>query len=88
LILRQPENGPDLYVVSIRFDTIPSRFIAQACQNRAAPASPSMPLSIGEGVETVLAARQIGFRPAWVLGSAGAVGRRPTRVMKGSTSPA
>jgi putative DNA primase/helicase len=30
-------------------------------------------LAIGEGLETVLAARQLGFRPAWALGSAGAV---------------
>ena len=28
-------------------------------------------LHIGEGVETCLAARQLGFRPAWALGSAG-----------------
>lgn len=30
-------------------------------------------LTIGEGIETVLAARQLGFRPAWALGSVGAV---------------
>jgi hypothetical protein len=34
-------------------------------------------LHIGEGVETCLAARQMGFRPAWALGSAGAIGRFP-----------
>jgi putative DNA primase/helicase len=34
-------------------------------------------LHIGEGVETCMAARQIGFRPACALGSAGAVGRFP-----------
>jgi putative DNA primase/helicase len=34
-------------------------------------------LHIGEGVETCMAARQMGFRPAWALGSAGAVGRFP-----------
>jgi hypothetical protein len=34
-------------------------------------------LVIGEGVETVLAAREAGFRPAWALGSAGAIGRFP-----------
>jgi hypothetical protein len=34
-------------------------------------------LVIGEGIETVLAAREAGFRPAWALGSAGAVGRFP-----------
>lgn len=30
-------------------------------------------LHIGEGVETCLAARMLGFRPAWALGSAGAI---------------
>jgi phage/plasmid primase-like uncharacterized protein len=30
-------------------------------------------LHIGEGIETVLAGRQLGFRPAWALGSAGAI---------------
>lgn len=30
-------------------------------------------LTIGEGVETCLAARQLGFSPAWALGSAGAI---------------
>lgn len=30
-------------------------------------------LAIGEGLETVLAARQLGFRPAWALGSSGAI---------------
>ena len=34
-------------------------------------------LVIGEGVETVMAARQIGFRPAWALGSAGAIAAFP-----------
>jgi putative DNA primase/helicase len=30
-------------------------------------------LTIGEGVETCLAARQLGFRPVWALGSADAI---------------
>lgn len=34
-------------------------------------------LTIGEGVETCLAARQLGFRPCWALGSAGAVAAFP-----------
>jgi putative DNA primase/helicase len=34
---------------------------------------PSTTLTIGEGVETVLAARAAGFKPAWALGSSGAV---------------
>jgi putative DNA primase/helicase len=34
-------------------------------------------LVIGEGLETVLAARQLGFMPAWALGSVGAIGRFP-----------
>lgn len=34
---------------------------------------PSSTLTIGEGVETVLAARAAGFAPAWALGSSGAV---------------
>ncbi|MFI5012037.1 MAG: toprim domain-containing protein [Hyphomicrobiales bacterium] len=34
-------------------------------------------LVIGEGIETCLAARQIGFRPVWALGSAGAIAAFP-----------
>lgn len=34
-------------------------------------------LTAGEGFETVQAARQAGFRPAWALGSAGAIGALP-----------
>ncbi len=37
----------------------------------------TMGLAIGEGTETVLAARQLGFRPAWALGSAGAIAAFP-----------
>jgi hypothetical protein len=33
-------------------------------------------LTIGEGAETVLAPRQLGFAPAWALGSVG-IGRFP-----------
>ena len=32
---------------------------------------------LGEGVETCLAARMLGFRPCWALGSAGAIERLP-----------
>ncbi|WP_426608642.1 DUF7146 domain-containing protein [Bradyrhizobium sp. McL0616] len=34
-------------------------------------------LIIGEGFETCLAGRQLGFRPVWALGSAGAIGTFP-----------
>ena len=34
-------------------------------------------LAIGEGIETTLAGRQIGFRPAWAVASAGAVAAFP-----------
>ena len=34
-------------------------------------------LVIGEGVETCLTARQLGLRPVWALGSAGAIGAFP-----------
>jgi hypothetical protein len=34
-------------------------------------------LHIGEGIETVLAARQLGYRPSWALGSAGAISEFP-----------
>ncbi|MCW6506903.1 DUF7146 domain-containing protein [Lichenifustis flavocetrariae] len=34
-------------------------------------------LTIGEGIETTLAARMISFRPAWAMGSAGAIGVFP-----------
>jgi putative DNA primase/helicase len=32
-----------------------------------------MGLVVGEGIETTLTARQLGFRPAWALGSVGAI---------------
>jgi hypothetical protein len=34
-------------------------------------------MTIGEGIETTLAGRQLGFRPAWALGSAGAIAKFP-----------
>jgi hypothetical protein len=34
-------------------------------------------LHIGEGIETCLAARQLGYRPVWALGSAGAIAAFP-----------
>jgi hypothetical protein len=34
-------------------------------------------IAVGEGVETVLSARQLGYRPAWALGSAGAISSFP-----------
>ena len=34
-------------------------------------------LVVGEGFETCLAGRQLGFRPVWALGCAGAIGRLP-----------
>jgi hypothetical protein len=34
-------------------------------------------LSIGEGVETCMAARQLGIRPAWALGSTGSISGFP-----------
>jgi hypothetical protein len=34
-------------------------------------------LHLGEGVETCLAARQLGFKPTWALGSAGAIAAFP-----------
>ena len=37
----------------------------------------TMGLTIGEGIETGLAARQLGFRPAWALGSVGAIASFP-----------
>lgn len=37
----------------------------------------TMGLAIGEGVETALAARQLGIRPAWALGSAGSIAAFP-----------
>jgi hypothetical protein len=37
----------------------------------------TMGLHIGEGIETCLAARQLGYRPCWALGSVGAIERFP-----------
>ena len=34
-------------------------------------------LAIAEGLETAMAARQLGFAPVWALGSAGAISRFP-----------
>lgn len=34
-------------------------------------------LVVGEGIETCLAARQLGFAPAWAMGSAAAIGMLP-----------
>ena len=34
-------------------------------------------LTIGEGIETVLAARQLGFKPAWATGSVAMMGTFP-----------
>jgi hypothetical protein len=34
-------------------------------------------LCVGEGLETVMAARQLGLRPCWALGSAGAIAKFP-----------
>jgi hypothetical protein len=42
-----------------------------------ADADVSLGLHIGEGIETCLAARQLGYRPAWALGSAGAIADFP-----------
>lgn len=42
-----------------------------------ADADASTGLHIGEGIETVLAARQLGYRPAWAVGSAGAIADFP-----------
>ena len=39
-------------------------------------------LTIGEGIETTLAARQLGFKPAWAVGSVSGVGTLP--VLSGS----
>jgi hypothetical protein len=38
----------------------------------------SMGLVVGEGVESCLSARQLGYRPCWALGSKGAIGTLPT----------
>lgn len=40
-------------------------------------AAPIYGLHIGEGVETCMAGRQLGFKPAWAVGSAGAIGSFP-----------
>jgi hypothetical protein len=37
----------------------------------------SLGLVIGEGIETCLSAAQMGFRPVWALGSAGAIAQFP-----------
>ena len=37
----------------------------------------TMGLTVGEGIETCLAARHLGFRPVWALGSVGAIAAFP-----------
>ena len=39
--------------------------------------APTDTVIIGEGIETCLAARQLGLKPAWALGSVGAISRFP-----------
>lgn len=46
-----------------------------------ADANVTLGLHVGEGIETCLTARQLGFRPVWALGSAGAIASLP--VLKG-----
>ena len=41
------------------------------------PEAVTIGLAVGEGVETCLAARQLGLRPAWALGSVGAISALP-----------
>ncbi len=40
-------------------------------------AAVTLGVTIGEGIETTLAARQMGFKPAWALGSVGAIAGFP-----------
>jgi putative DNA primase/helicase len=40
-------------------------------------AAPTYGIHIGEGVETCMAGRQLGFKPTWAVGSAGAIGSFP-----------
>jgi putative DNA primase/helicase len=55
--------------------------VAKGAAIKLDPAGPN--LTIGEGVETVLAARMMGLGPVWAVGSSGAVGSFP--VLKGLT---
>jgi Toprim domain-containing protein len=58
-----------------------SRLTLGPCRGAAIKISPdddvTMGLTIGEGFETCLAASQLGFRPVWALGSAGAIKEFP-----------
>lgn len=47
--------------------------VAGAAIKLDADADVTMGLVVGEGIETTLTARQLGFRPAWALGSVGAI---------------
>jgi putative DNA primase/helicase len=55
--------------------------MSQKSQKRRLPPAPKLDASenvelgptIAEGVETAAASRQLGFRPVWALGSAGAM---------------
>jgi putative DNA primase/helicase len=51
--------------------------VAGAAIKLDADADVTMGLVVGEGIETALTARQIGFRPAWALGSVGAIATFP-----------
>ena len=44
---------------------------------RKVPVDSTGNLVVGEGIETCLAARQMGMKPVWALGSVGAIGRLP-----------
>jgi hypothetical protein len=49
-------------------------------------AAPTYGIHIGEGVETCMAGRQLGFKPAWAVGSAGAIGSFPLLACIGSVT--
>jgi hypothetical protein len=51
--------------------------VAGAAIKLDADADVTTGLHLGEGIETCLAARQLGFKPTWALGSAGAIAAFP-----------
>lgn len=51
--------------------------VANAAIKLDADANVTNGLTIGEGLETALSGRQLGFRPTWSVGSAGAIARFP-----------
>src|SRR6516164_10667651 len=73
---RRDHRRPSYRTKQRRNETRPTHARRRACA--AIKLDPlGKQLAIGEGLETAMAARQLGYGPAWALGSVGAISRFP-----------